>query len=282
MPEQPPAYGQHGLWRDAGNMDEERARQLAFDNLELRGRSPDEVAAREAYLDLLDIGPDQQVLEIGCGSGVVLRDIARRLGPSGIATGIDPSASLLEIARDLAQRDGQAERIRLHQGDALALPFADATFDVVLAVTVLIHIPGGAAAVPEMVRVTRPGGRIAVFDRDNDSLIASHPDRALTRRIVAAGADASAADSWLPRRIPGLFAKAGLSDIRTRGFTTLERDPAGFYGHNLARFAALARDVGAITEAEHRSWTEGLQEQAAENSFLAGITHLFIWGQKPG
>ena len=80
MREQPPAYGQHGLWRDAANFDEERARQLAFDNLELRGRSPDEIAAREAYLDLLGIGPDQQVLEVGCGSAVVVRDIARRVG----------------------------------------------------------------------------------------------------------------------------------------------------------------------------------------------------------
>ena len=282
MTEQPPTYGQHGLWRDAANFDEERARQLAFDNLELRGRSPDEMAAREAYLDLLQIGPNQQVLEVGCGSGVVLRDIARRVGPSGIATGLDPSASLLGIARELAKRDGLAERIRLQQGNALAVPFENGTFDVVLAATVLIHIPGGAAAVPEMVRVTRPGGRIGVFDRDNDSLIASHPDRALTRRIIAAGGDASAADGWLPRRIPGLFAQAGLSDIRARGFTTLERDPTGFYGHNLARFAALARDVGAITDAEHRSWTDGLRAQAAEGSFLAGITHLFIWAQKPG
>ena len=282
MKDQGRRYGQHGLWVSSADFDDARARQLALENLELRGRSPDEAAARSAYLDLIGIDSGQRVLDVGCGSGVVLRDVGRRVGPGGSATGLDPSAALLAIARELAEREGIADRIELRQGSALALPFADGAFDAVIAATVLIHIPDGESAVAEMIRVARPGGRIGVFDRDNDSMILSHPDRAITRRIIAAGADESAPESWLPRRLPGIFQQAGLLDVQTRGFTTTEREPLGFYGRNFTRFAAVAREVGAISDEEHRIWTESLQAQADRGAFLAGITHLFTWGQKPG
>ncbi|PYM11121.1 MAG: hypothetical protein DMD81_27845 [Candidatus Rokuibacteriota bacterium] len=84
-------YGSLSLFRDPTNLDGERARELAFRNLEARGKSPDEVAARAEYLDLLGLQPGQRVLDVGCGSGVVTRDMARRVSPSGRAVGVDPS-----------------------------------------------------------------------------------------------------------------------------------------------------------------------------------------------
>lgn len=276
-----PARGRHGLWRAASEFDAARANQLAFGTLELRGASADEVAARDTYLQLLGVGPQQRVLEIGCGSGVVLRDIAQRVGSGGRAVGIDPSAALLAIARDLAARDGLTDRMEFRQADARTLPFDTGGFDATLAVTVLVHIPDGESVVPEMVRVTRPGGAVGVFDRDHDSLILSHPDRALTRRIIAATADEISADSWLPRRLPGLFERAGLQEVVVRGFTSIERSPDGFYGQSFLRFAAVAREIGALSEEDHRSWTAGFDALSTSGMFVAGITHLFVMGRKP-
>lgn len=65
------------------------------------------------------------------------------------------------------------------------------------------------------------------------------------------------------------------------GFTTLEREPDDFYGRNLVRVGQVARDAGAISEAEHRAWTEALRAVGESGMFLAGITHLFVWGGKP-
>ena len=276
-----PEYGRLSLFRDPDGLDGERARELAFRNLETRGKSPDEVAARAEYLDLLGIRPGQQVLDVGCGSGVVTRDMARRVSPGGRAIGLDPSAEFLTIARELA-REARLEGVaEFRVGSALALPFADGEFDVALAATVLVHVPGAAAAVPEMARVVRSGGRVGIFDFDGDSLVISHPDRALTRRVVAAFSDHAAVDGWLVRRLPGLLSQAGLQHVATRAFLPLEREPDGFYGRAAVRAADVAAQTGAITESEREGWLAALRAEQAAGNFLGGRVHIFCWGVKP-
>ena len=198
--------------------------------------------------------------------------------PGGWVVGVDTSPTLLEIAGRLNAEAGLGELIELREGDARALAFGDREFDAALAVTVLSHVPAGERAIPELVRVTRPGGRVGVFDIDGDGFIVAHPDRALTRRIVAARSDQSMVDSWLGRRLPGLFAEAGLRDIRLRAFTPLEREPKGFYATLAERAAGIAQEVGEISEEERRRWVEQLRAEQAAGRFMAGCTHLFVWG----
>jgi len=275
------AYGRCDLFRDPTATGEEEARELVA-RLERRGRLPDERETRAAYLGLLGIGPGQRVLDVGCGSGVVTRDLARRVAPGGLAVGLDPSPTFLTHAGALARADGLRDGIEFQLGGALAIPFPDGSFDAVVAATVLAHVPDGARAVPELGRVTRPGGRVGVFDLDTDSLVLAHPDRALTRRIVAAHSDHGAVDGWLARRLPGLFLQAGFEEVGVRAFTPLDRDPSGFYGGTAERAAEVAVKVGAIDEAEREGWLVALRAQQAAGGFLAGRTHLFVWGTRPG
>jgi SAM-dependent methyltransferase len=212
---------------------------------------------------------------------VVTREIARRVGPSGCAVGVDPSPALLAIARDLAEVEGLGNRVELHEGSALALPFADGAFDVAIAVTALSHTPGAEGAIPEMARVVRPGGRMGVFDLDTDMTSVTHPDRTLTRRIIAAASDANAVDGWLSRRLPLLFVRAGLQHVRARGFFPLDMDPRGFYAGLAERAADSALKVGAITESECRDWLEALHAEQDRGPVIAGRLHIFVWGGKP-
>jgi ubiquinone/menaquinone biosynthesis C-methylase UbiE len=274
--------GRFSQWRPEAirGLDEAAARDLVERTLEFRGRSEDEIAARSAYLGLLGIAPGERVLEIGCGSGVVLRDLARRVAPGGRAVGLDPSPALLAVARELAAAAGLAGLVELHEGDARSLPFGDGTFDAALAVTALIHIPGAEQTIAEMVRVVRRGGRVGVFDRDNDTYFVSHPDRPLARRIIAAGGEQTVVNPWIARQAPLLLQAHGLRDVRVRAFVSVEQDPAGFYASTSERWATIAAQVGAITEDERLRWMEQLRAAQASGGFLAGLTHLFTWGTR--
>ena len=102
------------------------------------------------------VQPRQKVLDVGCGTGVVAITAAR-LG--AVATGVDLTPALLEKARQNAE---MAEvSIEFHEGDVEALPFKDASFDVVLSQFGHMFGPRPSVAVSEMLRVLRPGGRIA-------------------------------------------------------------------------------------------------------------------------
>jgi SAM-dependent methyltransferase len=98
----------------------------------------------------------QRVLDVGCGTGVVAVTAAR-LGAT--VTGLDLTPTLLEKARQNAEIAGLS--IEFHEGDIEALPFKDATFDMVLSQFGHIFAPRPSVAVGEMLRVLRPGGRIA-------------------------------------------------------------------------------------------------------------------------
>jgi ubiquinone/menaquinone biosynthesis C-methylase UbiE len=273
-------YGQESLWRDTEAVDAGRARDLAA-RLERRAKAEDEIAARDLYLRLLAIASGERVLDVGCGSGVVTREVARRVGSGGLAVGVDTSPELLAVARELAKGAGMGDRVQFHQGSALRLPFPDGSFDAVVCATVLSHVPGGEAAIPELVRVARSGGRLGVFDLDTDMTAFTHPDRHLTRRIVAAASDATAVNGWLVRQLPLLFQRAGVVDIRVRGFFPLETDLESFYARMADRCVEVAVKAGAITELEGRGWLDRFHEQAAQGPIVAGRLHIFVWGRKP-
>src|SRR5262245_60641896 len=273
-------YGHESMWRDTATADAGRARDLAA-RLEHRAKAADEVAARDAYLGLLDIAAGERVLDVGCGSGAITREIARRVGTNGLAVGLDQSPTLLAVARELAEEAGVGDRTEFREGDALGLPFADRSFDAVVCVTVLSHVPSGEAAIPEFVRVLNPGGRLGVFDFDSDMTTFTHPDRALTRRIVAAASDATAVDGWLVRRLPLHFQRAGLVDVRVRGFFPLETDLQSFYANMAVRCAQVAVKTGVITEPEGRAWLDAFHEQGAQGPIVAGRLHVFVWGRRP-
>ena len=276
-----PTYGTASLFRDSTRLTRDEARDLVA-RLEHRAKSEDEARARAEYLSLLELVPGQRVLDVGCGSGVVARDAARRVQPNGHVVGIDPSPALIDAAQELTDASEVAGRVSFQVGDCRALSVRDGCFDAAVAATVLTHVPDAQRAVLEMIRVVRPGGRVGVFDFDGDAVLFAHPDRALTRRIVAALSDHAAVNGWLVRELPAVFKRAGLEDIHVRAFMPLEQHAGTFYANMAERAAVVARDSGAITSDEYARWMEALRQRLSAEEFLAGRLHLFCWGRKPG
>jgi arsenite methyltransferase len=145
---------------------------VAQAGLMVRSSRAGKLTQRDRLLDQLPWRGDERVLDVGCGRGLLLVGAARRL-TSGRAVGLDVWRTKDQAGNDPAatmanaRAEGVAERVELCDGDARQLPFDQHTFDVVVSSMALHNVPeagGRAAAVGEMVRVLKPGGRVAILD----------------------------------------------------------------------------------------------------------------------
>jgi SAM-dependent methyltransferase len=109
------------------------------------------IIAREAR-----IGPGQRVIDVACGTGVLALAALECVGAEGAVTGLDPNADMLGVARR------KSNRIQWRDGRAEALPFPDETFDAAVSQFGLMFFPEPAKGLREMMRVLKPGGRLAV------------------------------------------------------------------------------------------------------------------------
>jgi ubiquinone/menaquinone biosynthesis C-methylase UbiE len=119
---------------------------------------------RRRTLDLARLQSGEIVLDVGCGTGTLLIEAAKRVGPSGSIHGVDRSPEMLAHARRKAAARGVSAEFQ--EGSSDHLPFPDASFDAVFCTLMLHHLPAPMqlATVAEMRRVLRPGGRIIIVD----------------------------------------------------------------------------------------------------------------------
>ena len=127
---------------------------------------------RDRLVAALALSADERVLDAGCGRGLALIGCAKKLA-TGKAVGIDIWAAKdlsnnnPDATRANAAAEGVADRVEVETGDITDLPFSDSSFDAVISMTVIHNIPlrdGRDQALRELVRVLKPGGRIAIFD----------------------------------------------------------------------------------------------------------------------
>jgi SAM-dependent methyltransferase len=168
--------------------------------------------------------PGQDLLDVGCGPGTITLDLAQRVAP-GTVVGIDADPGVLDLARR-ALTEG-APNVRFTLGDAYALDFADATFDVVHAHQVLQHLSRPVEALAEMRRVLRPDGILAVRDGDYGGFVWWPADPLLTRWLdlyhrVTARNDAEA-DAG--RHLPAWVRAAGFDEATVTTSTWTFADP---------------------------------------------------------
>jgi ubiquinone/menaquinone biosynthesis C-methylase UbiE len=240
------------------------------------------VAAVQGYkqrmLAALGLRAGMRALDVGCGTGDDVRAMAAIVGSDGAAAGVDVSEALIAEAHKRAQADGSA--VDLHVGDAHALPFEDARFDVVRTERVLQHVHDPARVLREMTRVARPGGRIAAAEPDWETLVVDASDRALVRRILDARTD-RVRNGWIGRQLAALFRDAQLADIgvsaQTLILTDLALADALFELRGAAREAAAA---GIVSDEEARRFVDELERAAAAGRFFAAATGFVAVGTR--
>jgi SAM-dependent methyltransferase len=248
--------------------------------LEARGGTPAQVRLRKRFLRFVPVRAGARVLEVGCGSGVVLRDLAPMVGRRGEIVGLDPSRAMLAAARRLCRLAAGGARITLREGNGARLPFAANRFDVVLGVTVILHVAEPLPVVQEMARVTRPGGRVGLQDQDFGALAVTHPDRDLTHHILDGVPRSIYEEPHSGRRLPGLLREAGLTDVRllTDVFqdTTLEPWTKTF----LERRAEYGVSFGLVDAPTAQRWLDGFTALVAAGAFVFTMNYYGAVGVK--
>ena len=111
-------------------------------------------------IQVADPKPGERILDVGCGTGIVARQVAERLRSRGMVTGLDLSPNMLAVARTAATREGLA--IEWREGHAEQLPFSDNSFDLILCQFALMFVPNKAGALAEMRRVVAENGRVLI------------------------------------------------------------------------------------------------------------------------
>jgi ubiquinone/menaquinone biosynthesis C-methylase UbiE len=109
-------------------------------------------------IEAADPKPGERILDLGCGTGIVARQVASRVGAKGKVTGIDVSPNMLAVARVAADRKGLT--IEWSEGNAEQLHFPDSSFDLVLCQFALMFVTNKAVALAEMRRVVTEKGRV--------------------------------------------------------------------------------------------------------------------------
>jgi ubiquinone/menaquinone biosynthesis C-methylase UbiE len=176
-----------------------------------------------AYLLPL-LRPGQDLLDVGCGPGTITVDLARLVTP-GRTTGIDRSAEVL--GRAATDADALGVEVEWLTGDVYALPFPEASFDIVHAHQVLQHVGEPVRALREMGRVLRPGGVLAARDSNYEGF-AWAPDDPLLRRwleIYRSVARRNGGEPDAGRFLKGWAQQAGFRDVRVTSSTWTYADP---------------------------------------------------------
>jgi arsenite methyltransferase len=178
---------------------------MLYDNAQAVGRRL--LTAWQHPIDWLNIPPGGIALDVGSGPGTVTASLARAAGPDGLALGVDISEPML--AR--AVRSESGPRVGFLRADAQRLPLRDDTVDAVVSIAVLQLIPDPVAALSEMARVLRPGGRLAVM------VPTAGRGARLWRMLPNTGAHAFGEDE-----IADVLESRGFVSVRTKNIGTIQ------------------------------------------------------------
>lgn len=240
-------------------------------------RSPDIVRQRQAVIELLAPSADQRILDVGCGPGLQLSDLARARGSAASLVGVDTSAAMLALAADeLASRD-QGD-VELVHGDATALPFPDASFDSAIVTQVYEWIPDVPKALAELHRVLRPEGRAIVLDSDWQTLV-WHADDPQRNGRIAERWRARLAHPHLPRTLARELTREGFVVEGTEVFVIHDRagsqDSYSRLQADHMAYAVSAPRSPSVDEAG--AWLDDLAACANEGVYFFSLNrYLFL------
>jgi ubiquinone/menaquinone biosynthesis C-methylase UbiE len=253
-----------------GSMEKHEVYSAGYDPMVLQGLAR-RSAARDAAFFVPYLKPDMHLLDCGCGPGGISVTLAA-LVPQG-RVGIDIEDRQLEMGRQAAQQRG-IDNVEFHHASLYALPFADGTFDAVLAHAVLYHLAEPMKALRELWRVLKPGGVIGLRDADFDGDVyyPAHADVDRFWNLTVRVIEQSGGDARFGRKQRRLLREAGFQNI----VASASSDAFG----TTEMTAGFSRYFGGVFLNQHRALILNRQ-WATESELTAMQNALLAWGSSP-
>jgi ubiquinone/menaquinone biosynthesis C-methylase UbiE len=234
--------------------------------LERARRSPKEFFAPLALV------PGLNVLDVGCGTGDILRLLAPIISP-GRAVGVDLSETMIAEAGQRSVEN--AGNLSFRVGSVLELPFPAASFDRVLATQLLLHVPDPTSALMEIKRVLAQSGVISITEIDWGTLVVQSSHNELGRRFSEL-ACRELRNGLIVRELPGELRELGFNHIVIKSEVEVAQDLDAFYTWFVEPSLQHFKAIGAFSEAEAEAFLSDLRDRAGRGHYFSSRTYHTI------
>jgi arsenite methyltransferase len=242
--------------------------------------NPDVVKQREIILSTLNLQPDERILDIGSGHGLLVEDMAAVVGPNGSICGVDVSEAMISLSKKQCSHLPQVE---LREGDATSLPYNNDEFDAAVSTQVYEYIEDIDTCLTELYRVLKPGGRALVLCTDWDTLIWNTEDLKRMQHVLTTF-EAHCADPRLPRKISPKLRDAGFDITKRDVYTMLNPEyDENTYSHSVIDFiASYVSGKNDITAEETKAWVTELRNKGREGAYFFSLSRYIFSVSKSG
>jgi len=242
-----------------------------------RLRPDDDPANSPNTLAWIDAQPGERILEVGCGNGAVARAVARAVPGIRNLVAIDASAELIAEAQ---QQTDNALPVNFQVADAHQLPFPDASFDRCYATETFVILPDPYRALLELVRATRPGGSLCLWESDCDAHAMQSSDLELSRRLMRFVGDHEF-NGAVGRQLIGWLKELGWQ-VEVVAAVPVS-DGSGFLTNWLLdEWIGDAVEAGVVTPAEAEDFLAEMHRRQERGLFFTYTVNFRITARKPG
>ena len=250
----------------------------AAQNIELSYQTPEIVRQRIQTIEALALRAGEQVLDAGCGTGLLVHAMSSTIGSQGRIVGVDLSHDMLEMAKD---RCSKLANIELEQGSVTQLDFDDNSFDAASCIQTLLYVDEVETALSELYRVLKPSGRVAIIETDWRGVVLNSPDDVMTRKILDAW-DAAVSSPNLPVKLIPLLKQLNFSAIKTTAIPILNTSysDVNFSSGMLEYFTTYAVKNKVITSDDAQLWMKQIRDLAKTDGYFFCVNRLLFTAVK--
>ena len=241
--------------------------------------SPEIVRQRIRTLEVISASTGENIIDVGCGPGLLAQSLATAVGPTGSVTCVDSSPSMIGLAQN---RCKNLPNVSFVETDVVMLPVDAAYADAITCMQLLLYVANIKKTLEEFHRVLVPGGRLYIMETDWRSAVVHSSDDKLAEKIVSAW-DAAVPNARLPAQLGPILREAGFESIQMEAIPLLstDADPQGFAMSALKQCVVDAVDQRRVSATDGEAWLSEISGLGADGRFFFCVNRFLFTVLKP-